>query len=73
MLSTGHDRPQRYTVRLEVHLDAGTQAQITRFMTAFRRCRSAVLRQVLEWGLTRTVRDGESAAGARCGHAFKCV
>ena len=51
MLSTGRDRPQRYTARLEVHLDQATQTTITRFVTAFRR-RSAVLRQVLEWGLT---------------------
>src|SRR5262249_4728467 len=49
---TPRERPRQYTARLEVHLDAGTQAQITRFMTAFRRRRSAVLHQVLEWGLT---------------------
>jgi hypothetical protein len=52
MLTTRHDRPQRYTARLEVHLDQVTQTTITRFVTAFRRRRSAVLRQVLEWGLT---------------------
>src|SRR5262245_56470557 len=51
MLTTRHDRPQRYTTRLEVHLDAGTQSKITRFVTAFRRRQSVVLRQVLEWGL----------------------
>jgi hypothetical protein len=53
MLTTRHDRPQRYTARLEVHLDAGTQTKIRRFVTAFRRRRSAVQRQVLEWGLSR--------------------
>jgi hypothetical protein len=52
MLSTRHDRPQRYTARLEVHLDQATQTTIKRFVTAFRRSRAAVLRQVLEWGLT---------------------
>jgi hypothetical protein len=43
----------RYSARLEVHLDARTQTTITRFMTAFRRSRSAVLRYVLQWGLMR--------------------
>ena len=52
MLTTRHDRPQRYTARLEVHLDQATQTKITRFVTAFHRRRSVVLRQVLEWGLT---------------------
>ena len=51
MLTTPHDRPQRYTARLEVHLDQGTQKKITRFVTAFRP-RSVVLRQILEWGLS---------------------
>jgi predicted transcriptional regulator len=49
--STRHDRPQRYTARLKVHLDQATQTKITRSVTALRRSRSAVLRQVLEWGL----------------------
>jgi predicted transcriptional regulator len=52
MLSTGRDRPQRYTTRLEVHLDQATQTKITRFVTAFRHRQSAVLRHALEWGLT---------------------
>jgi hypothetical protein len=52
MLTTRRDRPQRYTARLAVHLDQATQTTITRFVTAFRRCRSVVLRQVLQWGLT---------------------
>jgi predicted transcriptional regulator len=51
MLTTHRDRPQRYTARLEVHLDQATQTTITRFVTAFRR-RSVVLRHVLEWGLS---------------------
>jgi hypothetical protein len=50
--STRRDRPQRYTARLEVHLDQVTQTTITRFVTAFRRSRAVVLRHVLEWGLT---------------------
>jgi hypothetical protein len=51
MVTTRDDRPQHYTARLEVHLDQATQTTIARFVTAFRR-RSAVLRHVLEWGLT---------------------
>jgi hypothetical protein len=51
MVTTRHDRPQHYTARLEVHLDAAPQTKITRFVTAFRCSRSAVLRHVLEWGL----------------------
>jgi predicted transcriptional regulator len=53
MLTTRRDRPQRYTARLEVHLDQATQTTITRFVTVFRRSRAAVLRHVLEWGLTQ--------------------
>ena len=49
--STQRDRPQRYTARLEVHLDQATQTTITRFFTVFRRSRAAVLRQVLGWRL----------------------
>jgi hypothetical protein len=52
MLSTRRDRPQQYTCRLEVHLDPATQTKITRFVTAFRRCQSVVLRHVFEWGLS---------------------
>jgi predicted transcriptional regulator len=52
MVTTRDDRPQHYTARLEVHLDQATQTTITRFVTAFRRRRSVVLRQVLQWGLS---------------------
>jgi hypothetical protein len=50
VLTTRRERPQRYTARLEVHLDQAAQAQITRFVTAFRRRQSVVLRHVLDWG-----------------------
>jgi predicted transcriptional regulator len=42
----------RSHARLEVHLDEETQRKLTRFVTAFGRSRSAVLRHVLEWGLS---------------------
>jgi predicted transcriptional regulator len=51
--SPRRDRPRRYTGWLEVHLDAGAQTKIARFVTAFGRRQSVVLRHVLEWGLTR--------------------
>jgi hypothetical protein len=50
--SPRRDRPQWYTARLEVHLDQATQTTITRFVTAFRRRQSVVLRHVLDWGLS---------------------
>jgi predicted transcriptional regulator len=50
--STRRDRPQRYTARLEVHLDPGTQAKVKRLVTAFRRSWSEVIRHVLQWGLS---------------------
>src|SRR5262249_52679400 len=70
MLTTRHDRPQRYIARLEVHLDQATQTKLTRFVTAFRRRQSAVLRQVLEWGLDHGQgwmldRDGPSGRAGR--------
>jgi len=46
MLSTRRDRQQGYTTRLELHLDQATQTTITRFVTAFRQSRAAVLRHV---------------------------
>jgi predicted transcriptional regulator len=42
----------RYHARLEVHLDTGMQTKLTRFVTAFRRSQSEVIRQVLQWGLS---------------------
>lgn len=42
----------RYHASLEVHLDAETHKKLTRFVTAFRRSQSEVIRQVLPWGLT---------------------
>jgi hypothetical protein len=45
--STHHDHTQRYTARLEMHLDQATQTKIERFVTTFRRSRSAVLRHLL--------------------------
>jgi hypothetical protein len=52
MRSTRRDRPQPYPARLEGHRDQATQTTSTRLVTACRRRRAAVRRQVLAWGLT---------------------
>jgi hypothetical protein len=67
--SPHHDRLQRYTAGLEVHLDQATQTKIKRFVATFRRSSSAVLRHLLPWSLTDgqgwTLDRGRAVAPAR--------
>ena len=52
------DDPQprhvRYSVRHQARLDAETYAKLEELAAAFHRKRSAILRHVMQWGLTQT-------------------
>ncbi len=45
---------RRYSVRHQARLDAETQAKLEELVAAFHRKRSAILRHVMQWGLTQT-------------------
>lgn len=47
-------RQQRYSVRYQARLDAETHAKLEELTAAFRRKRGAILRYVMQWGLTHT-------------------
>jgi predicted DNA-binding protein len=51
-----HYRHVRYSVRRQARLDAETHAKLEELATAFHRKRSAILRHVMQWGLTQTRR-----------------
>jgi predicted transcriptional regulator len=47
-------RQRHYTARHQARLDASTLARLEEFAHSFRRKRSAILRYVMQWGLTQT-------------------
>jgi hypothetical protein len=47
-------RHRRDRVRYQARLDAETHAKLQDLTTAFHRKRSAILRFVMDWGLTQT-------------------
>jgi hypothetical protein len=49
-----HQRHIRYSVRHQARLDAETHAKLEELAAAFHRKRSAILRCVMQWGLTQT-------------------
>jgi hypothetical protein len=51
-----HPRHVRYSVRYQARLDFETRAKLEKLATAFHRKRSAILRWVMQWGLSRAER-----------------
>jgi len=49
-----HHRHVRYSVRHQARLDAETHTKLEELAAAFHRKRSAILRYVMQWGLTQT-------------------
>ena len=49
-----HHRHVRYSVRHQARLDAETHAKLEDLVAGFHRKRSAILRYVMQWGLTQT-------------------
>ena len=47
-------RHRRYSVRHQARLDAETSAKLEALATTFHRKRAAILRYVMDWGLTHT-------------------
>ena len=47
-------RRQRYSVRYQVRLDAETGTKLTELAIGLHRKRAAILRYVMQWGLTHT-------------------
>ena len=54
--SARRHRPRRSTARLMLRLDTGAQATLATLCTAIGRSPPQVLRQVVDWGLTREAR-----------------
>src|SRR5262245_28662828 len=48
-----HPRHVRYSVRHHARLDTETHAKLEKLAAAFHRKRSAILRFVMQWGLTQ--------------------
>ena len=55
-LSEDDPRAWRASARHQARLDAETSAKLTALVRTFRRTRSAILRHVMQWGLTQTRR-----------------
>jgi predicted transcriptional regulator len=53
-LQESQPRTRRYSVRYQARLDAETHAKLEDLAAAFHRKRSAILRSVMQWGLTQT-------------------
>jgi predicted transcriptional regulator len=55
-LSDDDPRQRRYSIRHQARLDAETHTKLEELAAAFHRKRSAILRSVMQWGLTQTRR-----------------